>query len=184
MFSVRSEHHTFPASKETSMRHVSKMFLSLLVAVAAMLPAALASGRNTADAAAAPLVVHSEYTDVLAPDDFFVDLCGISTTTTVKEVDILKTWPDGSQTFHVERSFVPSDPRLPIERGAATAFFAPDGSMTTITGKPIQLIDRHGGVRALDAGLTVLGDPPAVHHGHLDVGIDNPELASFYCPAS
>lgn len=166
------------------MRRLSKMFLSLLVAAAAITPAALSAGHSTAGAAAAPLVVHSEYTDVLAPDDFFVDLCGISTTTTVKEVDILKTWPDGSQTFHVERSFVPSDPRLPIERGAATADFAPDGSLTAIAGKPIQLIDRHGGVRALDAGLTVLGGPTVVHHGHLDVGMDNPNLAALYCPAS
>jgi hypothetical protein len=166
------------------MRRLSTMFLALVLAAAAIAPAALSAGHSTEGADAAPLVVHSEYTDVLAPDDFFVDLCGISTTTTVKEVDILTTWPDGSQTFHVERSFVPSDPRLPIERGAATAHFAPDGSLTAIMGKPIQLIDRHGGVRALDAGLTLLGDPTAVHHGHLDVGIDNPNLASLYCPAS
>jgi hypothetical protein len=163
----------------------SKVFLMFLLAAAAIAPpAALSANHNTAGAGGAPLVEHSAYTDVLAPDDFFIDLCGITTTTTVKEVDILKTWPDGSQTFHVERSFVPSDPRLPIERGAGTAYFAPDGSMTKITGKPIQLIDRHGGVRALDAGLTVLGGPTAVHHGHLDVGIDNPNLASLYCPAS
>lgn len=166
------------------MRRLSKMFLPLLAAAAAITPTALSAARSPAVAGSAPLVVHSQYTDVLAPDDFFLDLCGISTTTTVKEVDILKTWPDGSQTFHVERSFVPSDQRLPIERGAGTAYFAPDGSMTAITGKPIQLIDRHGGVRALDAGLTVLGGPTAVHHGHLDVGIDNPNLAALYCPAS
>jgi hypothetical protein len=165
------------------MRRLSKMFLSFLLVAAAATPTALSAGQSTKGAAAGPIIVHSEYTDVIAPDDFFVDLCGITTSTTVKEVDTLKTWPDGSQTFHVERSFVPNDPRLPIERGAATAYFAPDGSMTKITGKPIQLIDRYGGVSALDAGLYVLGGPTAVHHGHLDVGIDNPNLASLYCPA-
>jgi hypothetical protein len=167
------------------MRRVLKLFVSFLLAAATITPpAALSAGHSTKGVAAAPVVEHSAYTDVLAPDDFFVDLCGIVTSTTVKEVDILKTWPDGSQTFHVERSFVPSDPRLPIERGAGTAYFAPDGSLTAISGKPIQLLDRHGGVRALDAGLTVLGGPTAVHHGHLDVGLDNPNLASLYCPAS
>jgi hypothetical protein len=166
------------------MHRLTKMFLPFLLAAAAITQAAPAAGHTTRGTAAGPIVVHSEYTDVIAPDDFFVDLCGITTSTTVKEVDTLKTWPDGSQTFHVERSFVPNDPRLPIERGAATAYFAPDGTMTRITGKPIQLIDRHGGVRALDAGLYVLGGPTAVHHGHLDVGIDNPDLAPLYCPAS
>ena len=85
----------------------SKVFLMFLLAAAAIAPpAALSANHNTAGAGGAPLVEHSAYTDVLAPDDFFIDLCGITTTTTVKEVDILKTWPDGSQTFHVERSFV------------------------------------------------------------------------------
>ena len=128
-----------------------------------------------------PVIERQHYVDYLAPDDFFIDLCGIVTNTTVKELDILKTWPDGSQSFHVERSFIPDDPRLPIERGAATSYFAPDGTMLRITGKPIQLIGPHGGVRALDAGLTMLGDPTVVH-GHNDVGIHNSDLAPFYCP--
>jgi hypothetical protein len=55
--------------------------------------------------------------------------------------------------------------------------------MTRIVGKPIQLIGPHGGVRALDAGQTVLGDP-TVAHGHIDIGIGNEDLASYYCPPS
>jgi hypothetical protein len=132
----------------------------------------------------APTIEHARYTDVLAPDDFLLDLCGIETNTTVTELDILKTWPDGSQTFHVERTFVPDDPRLPIERGAGTSYFAPDGTQLRIVGKPIQLISRRGGgVRALDAGQTILGDPTVVH-GHTDVGLGNEDLAPFYCPAA
>jgi hypothetical protein len=104
----------------------------------------------------------------------------------VKEVDDLKTWPDGSQTFHTERSFIPDDTRLPIERGAGTSYFhSPDPqTLYRLDGKPIQLIaQRGGGVTALDAGLTILGDP-LVHHGHLSVGPsdDLAYLRQFYCP--
>ena len=124
----------------------------------------------------------SRYAYQLAPDDLYLAVCGIRTTTTVTETDILKTWPDGSQSFHVERSYVPADPRLPIERGAGTAYFAPDGTQTAIVGKPIQLIWPHGGVRTLDAGLTLLGGSNVIHHGHLDFGLDPADLAPFYCP--
>jgi hypothetical protein len=153
----------------------------LLLASAIVLP-------KVAEAAAhgsgvGPVIERQHYVDYLTPDDFFIDLCGIVTNTTVNELDILKTWPDGSQSFHVERSFIPEDPRLPIERGAATSYFAPDGAMLAIKGKPIQLIGPHGGVRALDAGLTLLGDPTVVH-GHNDVGIGNEDLAPFYGPPS
>lgn len=159
-------------------------------ALGAGLAAAVLAATGTAPAATsaaahgsggAPVVERQHSVDRLAPDDFFLDLCGITTDTTVKELDILKTWPDGSQTFHVERSFIPDDPRLPIERGAGTSSFAPDGTLLSITGKPIQLIGPDGGVRALDAGLTLLGDPTVVH-GHNDVGLDNEDLAPFYCP--
>jgi hypothetical protein len=163
------------------MSHISKGSIALAVMAAGLvLPPAMTAGAQTAG----PTVEHSRYVDYLTPDDFFVDLCGIVTNTTVKEVDTLKTWPDGSQSFHVERSFIPDDPRLPIERGAGTAYFAPDGTMTAITGKPIQLIGPDGGVRALDAGLTLTGGPTVSHHGHLDVGMDNPDLALLYCPAT
>jgi hypothetical protein len=164
---------------------VRKLFGSAVVSTVAALGAA--SGVSAAQAAPAPgasgkpVIDRQRVDEVLRPDQFFIDLCGIVTNTTVKEVDILKTWPDGSQTFHVERSFIPEDPRLPVEKGAATAYFAPDGTMLRVVGKPIQLIGPHGGVRAIDAGQTVLGDPDVLH-GHHDIGIDNEDLAPFYCP--
>jgi hypothetical protein len=92
----------------------------------------------------------------------------------------------GSQTFHTDRSFIPADLRLPVERGAGTSYFAPGSDIPyRIVGKPIQLISRGGGVLALDAGLTIVGDP-LVHHGHLSVGFghdgDAAYLRQFYCP--
>jgi|SRR3954447_20645115 hypothetical protein len=161
---------------------------SLAAALSGLVLASAVVSSSIAEAAAhgsggGPVINRQHYVDYLAPDDFFIDVCGIVTNTSVKELDILKTWPDGSQSFHVERSFIPDDPRLPIERGAGTSYFAPDGTMLSIRGKPIQLIGRKGGVRALDAGLTLLGDPTVVH-GHNDVGVDNEDLAPLYCPAS
>ena len=84
-------------------------------------------------------------------DDLYLDLCGITTKTTVTEQWSLTTYPDGSQVFHDVRTFRSADPRLPVEKGAATAFYAADGSWRVV-GKPIQLIDSDGGTRLLDAG--------------------------------
>jgi hypothetical protein len=148
----------------------------------------VAGDRRRADGTGgAPVIERQHVVDYrLTPDEFFIDMCGIVTNTTVKEFDDLKTWPDGSQSFHAERSFIPDDPRLPIERGAGTSYFhsADDEAPYRLDGKPIQLIaQRGGGVTALDAGLTILGDP-LVHHGHLSVGPsdDLEYLRQFYCP--
>jgi hypothetical protein len=77
-------------------------------------------------------------------DDLYLDLCGITTRTTVTEHWSLTTYPDGSQVFHDVRTFRSEDPRLPVEKGAATAFYAADGSWRVV-GKPIQLIGADGG---------------------------------------
>ena len=163
---------TFPRPRGTG-RLVLLAVLALLVSV----PVADAAGGR-------PVIERQHVVELrLVPDQFFIDLCGIVTNTTVKELDILKTYPDGSQSFHVERSFIPDDPRLPIERGAATAYFTPDGTMLRLLGKPLQLIGPDGGVRTLDAGQVVFGDPRVVH-GHEDVNPLNTDLAPFYCPPS
>ena len=114
-------------------------------------------------------------------DDFIFDICGIETFTTLTERWTFKEFADGSATLHSVRTFVPDDPRIPIEKGAATSFIAPDGTRTVV-GKPIQLIGRKGGVRIRDAGRIVLdesGNVLSVNGPHPAYGID---LAPYYCP--
>ena len=133
-------------------------------------------------AAAGPTRVADAYTDVFF-DEFIYELCGIETFTTVTERWTLKEFPDGSQIFHVNRRFVPDDPRIPVEVGAATSFFAPDGSKTTV-GKPTQLFYPDGGIRLLDAGRVVFSPEGDIvsRHGRIEsLGVD---LAPFYCPSA
>ncbi|MFL6098582.1 MAG: hypothetical protein ACJ71T_01355 [Actinomycetales bacterium] len=114
-------------------------------------------------------------------DELYLDLCGITTTTTVTERWSLKTYPDGSQVFHDVRTFRSADPRLPVEKGAATAFYAADGSWRVV-GKPIQLIAPDGGTVLLDAGWISFdadGDVSTVRGPHPSVGVD---LSDYYCP--
>jgi hypothetical protein len=67
---------------------------------------------------------------------------------------------------------------LPIEKGAATTLFSPDGSRTVV-GKPVQLIGPDGGVRLLDAGWVQFGDDVTVRGPHPFLDAD---LADYYCP--
>ena len=53
-------------------------------------------------------------------DDFIFELCGITADVTVSERWTLKEFPDGSETLHTVRTFTSSDPRIPMEKGAAT----------------------------------------------------------------
>lgn len=152
-------------------RRLPAVTLALAVALS-LLPAA--------SLAAKPERETDSYTDRFH-DDFIFDMCGIDTWTTVTERWTLKTWPDGSQTFHTRRTFAPDDLRIPIEKGAGTGFFAPDGS-SRVTGKPLQLFDRDGGILLLGTGL-VRFDPDGnvlVAHGH-DEAL-TADLAEFYCP--
>ena len=163
-----------------------RLSVSCVIATLVAVMAAAAWPAASPAATGKPVIESFTFRQIIPGDEFFLDMCGVTTDTTWKEQDTLKTWPDGSQTFHTERSFIPADPRLPIERGAGTSYFhsSDPASLYRIDGKPIQLIaQRGGGVTALDAGLTILGDP-LVHHGHLSVGpSDDPEyLRTFYCP--
>ncbi|MBA2321042.1 MAG: hypothetical protein H0V89_07795 [Deltaproteobacteria bacterium] len=142
----------------------------------------LAVGVGTAAQAAGPVRISDAYTDTFF-DDFIFDLCGIETYTTVTERWTLKVYPDGSEVFHNVRTFVPDDPRIPIEKGAATSFNAPDGSRRVV-GKPIQLFYPDGGVKTLDAGQAIFdehGDLVDVRGRH-DFIVGSTSEADLYCP--
>lgn len=132
--------------------------------------------------ATGPVIEHARYTDVLAPDDFFITLCGITQNTTVIELDILKTFPDGSQQFHVQRTFIPDDPRLPVERDAGTSFWADQDTPLKFVGEPLKLFKPDGGVLILDSGQTRFTDDGVIVHGRADVDPDS-DLAPYYCPS-
>ena len=114
-------------------------------------------------------------------DDFILDLCGIAADVTLSERWTLKEFPDGSETLQVVRTFTSSDPRIPLEKGAATSFNAPDGSRVVV-GKPVQLFDPDGGVLQLDAGWIAfdpVGDPADMRGPHTFHDLDPADL---YCP--
>jgi hypothetical protein len=137
----------------------------------------LSLGPASPAAARGPTIQHERFEERFA-DDFILDLCGIETVTTWTQQHTIKIFPDGSEQVHVVRTFVSDDPRLPIERGAATTFIAPDGT-ETVVGKPLQLIGPDGGVRILDAGWVEFGEELIVRGPHPSLGVD---LAPYYCP--
>jgi hypothetical protein len=129
--------------------------------------------------AAGPTIEHGRIEERFF-DDFILELCGIETFTTLTQSFTAKVFPDGSEQIHVVRTFVPEDPRIPVEQGAATTFVTPDGTRTVV-GKPIQLFGPDGGVRLLDAGLVTFGEEFLVRGPHPSLQVDN--LAPFYCPS-
>jgi hypothetical protein len=141
--------------------------------------AALVLGAASAGAvqASAPVRSGDSYTETFF-DDFIFELCGIETYTTLTERWTLKEFADGSAILQVTRTFVPDDPRIPIEKGSGASFFAPDGTQTVV-GKPIQLFGADGGVTLLDAGWVEFGDALTVRGPHPSLDAD---LALYYCP--
>jgi len=150
------------------------------VVVAAILGAGALVGQAAPAGAAQPTIERGSNQETFQ-DDFLFDLCGIETRTTLVERWTLKERSDGSSTLHVVRTFTSEDPRIPIEKGAATTFTAADGSRRVV-GKPLQLIGPSGGVRIIDAGWVEFdanGDPSDVRGPHPSLGAD---LADYYCP--
>ena len=151
--------------------------LARTTAAGALALAALVAGTTTA-AAAAPETVHSgTYTDTFE-DDFIFDLCGIRTMTTVKERWTLTTYADGSQRFTNSRKFIPEDPRIPIEYGAAMSTWDVNG-VQTVHGSALRLQYPGGGIILLDAGFIELSDDPTARGPHPSFDLD---LAEYYCP--
>jgi len=144
-----------------------------LVAALSLLPL-------TGAVAASPVITRGSYEETFH-DDYILELCGIATETTVTERWTVKEFPDGSTTLHVVRTFVPADPRIPVEKTASTSFIATNGTRTVV-GKPIQLIGPQG-VRLLDAGWIAFVTPGVIgdQHGHHESL--TAELADSYCPA-
>lgn len=144
---------------------------------AALALGTLAAGSAGASAAAPQHERSGRYVDTF-PDDLFLDLCGIETMTTVTEHWTLTTYADGSQRFRASRTFVPADPRLPIEFGAGMSFFDVNG-VQTVHGSPIRLQRRGEGILILDAGFVRFTDDPTIHGPHPSLATD---LATYYCP--
>jgi hypothetical protein len=149
-----------------------------IVAVTAL---GLATAPATAASADAPLTERGSFVDTF-DDDFILELCGIVTRTTVTQRWSSTVYSDGSEIVHVVRTFVPEDPRVPVEKGAGTTFIAADGTRRVV-GKPIQLFDPDGGVRLLDAGWVEFdpdGSPTDVRGPHPSLDVD---LHDYYCPS-
>jgi hypothetical protein len=138
---------------------------------------ALLGGSGSA-LAAGPTIERGSTRDTFF-DGFLLDLCGISTMTTVTEHWILTTFPDGSQQFHTSRTFVPHDVRVPIEKGSGMGSFTPEG-FQTVLGRPLHLISQQGGgTILLDAGRVSFGDELDVRGPHPSLHMD---LVDLYCP--
>lgn len=137
---------------------------------------------GTAAQAAAPIRMSDAYTETFF-DDFIFELCGIETYTTLTERWTLTIHRDGSEVLHVVRTFVPADARIPVEKGAATSFNAPDGSRRVV-GKPIQLFYPGGGVKTLDAGVAIFDEHGALvdARGRHDFILGTTSEADLYCP--
>lgn len=151
-------------------------------AVGMLVVAALVGGASPAVAAesSGPTITRGGSEETFS-DDFLLDLCGIAADVTLSERWTLKEFPDGSETLQVVRTFTSSDPRIPLEKGAATSFNAPDGSRVVV-GKPVQLFDPDGGVLQLDAGWIAfdpIGDPADMRGPHTFHDLDPADL---YCP--
>jgi hypothetical protein len=162
-------------------RHSRTLRRSLMLAVGAVVAAmvALVMGAAVAEGAGGkPVIERGSFVESFA-DDFIFELCGIETTTTLTQRFVVTTFPDGSQQIHVTRTFVSDDPRLPIEKGAGSAFIDANG-VRTVVGTPIHLIGPDGGTRLIDAGLVTFGNELDVRGPHPSLFV--PDLAPYYCP--
>jgi hypothetical protein len=136
-----------------------------LAATAVALAAAVAA--SPAMAAGGKPTVEVEVLEETLFDDFIFDLCGVATNTTQTQRTITKTFPDGSETIHINVEYIPDDPSIPSERYARTDRIAPDGTLT-IVGLAIRLyregegtiIRDAGWVRVVEDGLVVRGPHP------------------------
>jgi len=115
-------------------------------------------------------------------DDMIFDMCGIETWTTLKERWTFKDFGDGTLQLQVTRTFIPDDPRIPIEKGAGTGTTFADGTRKVV-GSPLRLYDRNGGLTLMGAGLVVFDpfeDPIRTRGQYPD--LSDEALTQAYCP--
>ena len=149
-------------------------------AIATATAIGLTTATVTPAAAAPPVIERGSFVETF-DDEFIFELCGIQTQTTWTQHWSVTEFADGSQIVHVVRTFVPKDPRVPVEKGAGTTFIAPDGTRRVV-GKPLQLFGPDGGVRLLDAGWVEFdpdGNLSDVRGPHPSLDAD---LREHYCP--
>lgn len=154
-------------------RRAATLSVTLAIVLAALSASAVQAG--------GPIRDGDSYT-VTFYDDFIFELCGIDTFTTLTERWTFKEFADGSAIFHVTRTFVPDDPRIPIEKGAGSSLIAADGSRVVV-GRPTLLFDPDGGVRLIDAGRAVFdefGEVVSISGHGVSLVVD--DLAPYYCP--
>jgi hypothetical protein len=148
---------------------------AILALVAVAVPAGVAAAPAMAGGGGGP-TVEREVIEETFFDEFILDVCGVATDTTLTQRTTTKTFPDGSQTVHVNAEFVPDDPRIASERNAFTDRITPDGTLTT-GGLAIRLyrkgegtvIRDAGWVRFLEDGLVVRGPHPFLETDPADV---------------
>ena len=157
------------------MRLIKRKLAGPAVVVAALAVIATAPAA-TAGASGGKPTVEREVINETFFDDFILDICAVATNTTLTQRTTTKTFPDGSQTVHVNAEFVSDDPRIASERNAFTDRIAPDGTLTT-GGLAIRLyrkgegtvIRDAGWVRFLEDGLVVRGPHPFLETDPADV---------------
>jgi hypothetical protein len=137
------------------------MARSLAIAIALVILGAVSAAHASGGK---PTITH-EVTTTTFFDAFIFDICGVATNTTLTERVTTKTFPDGSQTVHVNGDFVPDDPSIASERDA---FTAPGETVTTV-GLAIRLYRQGEGTIIRDAGWVRF----------LEDGLDRPRSASL-----
>jgi hypothetical protein len=135
---------------------------------------------GTASAASPTVRVDDSYT-VRVHDP----MCGIDQWTTLTERWTWTEFSDGSATLHVVRTFVPDDPRLPVEKGGGTNHMSADGT-STVTGAPLVLYwpestGKHG-IMVIAAGQAVFTEDGAVFVGRTP-DLSDEALEGYYCSA-
>jgi hypothetical protein len=161
-----------PIQKEVAMH---RRTLVRALAVATVGSAVLA---GSAGAAAPTDQVSDSYTV-----RFHDPLCGVDQWTTLTERWTWTEFADGSATLQVVRSFVPDDPRLPVEKGSGVNHISADGT-ETVTGAPLRLFwpestGKHG-VMVVAAGRAVFSEAGATFRG-TNPDLSDEALDRYYC---